>query len=116
MDKKQHTRNEIKKETRDRLQERYNNICKDYYELKGKYDRLVHFAVEVAFSDFNQDVEILLRYLNKIGIVETDGNLWINPYHWDPNLVEEKEIDRSDEDYYKFIDEHIEGEIKNEWK
>lgn len=73
-----HTRNELAKINRNRLQEMYNNLRKKHKELENKYERLVHFAIDTAFSDWNNDVELLLRELHKQNKVGIEGNSWVN--------------------------------------
>lgn len=88
------------------LEKELNIKNKEKDILQNKYDKLVHFSIEVCFSEFNDDVELLLRLLNKQGIIEEKNNMWINPFKDNPNLVNEKEIEKKQ----KWI---IEGENYN---
>lgn len=72
-----HTRNELAKINRNKLQEMYNNSRKNYKELENKYERLVHFAIDVCFSENNADVELLLRELHRQGKVEMSDKEWL---------------------------------------
>lgn len=76
---KQYSRSEIKEMHITRLQEKYNSLCKSYVELKNKYEELSHFAIEVAFAEFNDDVELLLRCLKRQGLIKFYENEYINP-------------------------------------
>lgn len=88
----QATRNEIKENHINRLQEKYNNLYKSHRELENKYEELVHFAIEVAFAEFNDDVEMLLRCLKRQGLVEFYENEYINPLN-DANYLKTRKLE-----------------------
>lgn len=49
--------------------EAIENLIQENKELKEKYNRLSHFAIETIFSEFNDDVELLARFLYKEGFI-----------------------------------------------
>lgn len=88
---KQYSRSEIKGNHINRLQERYNNLYKSNKELENKYEELSHFAIEVAFSDMNDDVELLLRCLKRQGLIKLYENEYINSLN-DENYLKTREL------------------------
>lgn len=90
------SRNEIKEKHLNSLQEKYNNLLKDYLLLQKKYDRLSHFAIETVFSDMNDDVELLARILHRQGLINRTETEYINPLNENESsnaiFVEIKEI------------------------
>ena len=85
---KQYNRNEIRNKHINRLQEKYNDLYKNYKELEDKYNILSHFAIEVVFDEFNDDVELLARCLFRQGLIKRTETDYINPLN--------------DEDYLKY--------------
>ena len=92
----QTSKNEIKQNHINRLQENYNSIYKDYIETKSKYDRLVMFSIQTAFSEYNDDVELLLRCLYKQGHIKRMEDCYINPL-FDDNTQEYKKMNKNPE-------------------
>ncbi len=93
MDRKQHTRNEIRENHINKLQQKYNSIYKEYKELQDKYSMLSHFAIETVFSEFNDDVELLARCLYRQGLINRTETEYINPIKDDDNYLSYKKID-----------------------
>lgn len=87
----QYTRNEIKETHISRLQEKYNTLYKRNKELENKYEELSHFAIETAFNNFNDDVELLLRCLKRQGLIEFHENEYINPLN-DENYLKTRKL------------------------
>lgn len=90
---KQTSRSEIRENHINRLQEKYNDLYKDYQELEQKYKRLIHFAIQTVFDDFNDDVELLARHLYREGIIQRTEKYYINPIKDNPNCSLSKEIE-----------------------
>lgn len=91
-DKKQYSRNELREKHINRLQEKYNDLYKDYKELQDKYNILSHFAIETVFDEFNDDVELLARCLFRQGLIQRTETDYINPLK-DENYLEHKKIE-----------------------
>ena len=64
---------------------------KEIEELQYDFDILRNRAIETAFSQYNDDVELLLRYLSKKGYVKKDKEYYYNPLGDDPNYLKKKE-------------------------
>ena len=75
----------------DRLIEELDNKEKEIEELQYDFDILRNRAIETAFSQYNDDVELLLRYLSKKGYVKKDKEYYYNPLGDDPNYLKKKE-------------------------
>ena len=90
---KQISRNEIRENHINRLQQKYNNLYKDYKELQDKYNILSHFAIETVFSEFNDDIELLARCLCKQGLIKRTETEYINPIKDDDNYLDTKRIE-----------------------
>lgn len=90
---KQTSRSEIRENHINRLQEKYNDLYKDYQQLEQKYERLVYFAIQTVFDDFNNDVELLARYLYREGLIKRTETDYINPIKDNPNCSLLKEIE-----------------------
>jgi predicted nuclease with TOPRIM domain len=95
---KQTTRSEIRENHINRLQEKYNDLYKDYQQLEQKYERLVYFAIQTVFDDFNDDVELLARYLYREGLIKRTETDYINPIKDNPNCSLLKEIEKLEGD------------------
>ena len=89
---KQTSRNEIREKHINRLQQKYNDLYKDYKNLEDKYNILVHFAIETVFSEFNDDIELLARCLVKQNKIKRTETHYINPEK-DINYLDEKRIE-----------------------
>lgn len=90
---KQTNRSEIRENHINRLQEKYNDLYKDYQQLEQKYERLVYFAIQTVFNDFNDDVELLARYLYRERLIKRTETDYINPIKDNPNCSLLKEIE-----------------------
>lgn len=90
---KQVSRNEIRENNINRLQQKYNNLYKDYKELQDKYNILSHFAIETVFSEFNDDVELLARCLYRQDLIKRTETEYINPIKDDDNYLDTKRIE-----------------------
>ena len=93
MNKKQYTRNEIKENHINKLQQKYNETYKNYKELQDKYNILAHFAIETVFSEFNDDIELLARCLYRQGLIDRTETDYINPIKDDDNYLSSKKIE-----------------------
>ena len=89
---KQTSRNEIRENHINKLQQKYNDLYKDYKELQDKYKILCHFAIETVFDEFNDDVELLARCLFRQGKIERTETEYINPIK-DDDYLETKRIE-----------------------
>ena len=89
---KETSRNEIRENHINKLQQKYNDLYKDYKNLQDKYNILSHFAIEVVFSEFNDDIELLARCLFKQGLINRTETHYINPLN-DDNYLKEKRIE-----------------------
>ena len=87
---KQTSRNEIRERHIGRLQEKYNDLYKEYKQLEDKYKILSKFAIETVFDEFNDDVELLARCLFRQGLIRRTQTEYINPLNDDNYLKEEK--------------------------
>ena len=76
---KQTSRNEIRERHIGRLQEKYNDLYKEYKQLEDKYKILSKFAIETVFNEFNDDVELLARCLFRQGLIRRTQTEYINP-------------------------------------
>ena len=92
MNKKQYTRNEIRENHINKLQQKYNETYKNYKELQDKYNILTHFAIETVFSEFNDDIELLARCLYRQGLIDRTETDYINPIK-DDNYLSSKKIE-----------------------
>lgn len=90
---KQVSRNEIRENHINRLQQKYNDLYKDYKEVQDKYNILSHFAIETVFSEFNDDVELLARCLYRQGLIKRTEIEYINPIKDDDNYLDTKRIE-----------------------
>ena len=90
---KQVSRNEIRENHMNRLQQKYNDLYKDYKELQDKYNILSHFAIETVFSELNDDVELLARCLYRQGLIKRTETEYINPIKDDDNYLDTKRIE-----------------------
>ena len=90
---KKNSKYEIKENHINRLQEKYNNLYKDYKELQDKYNILSHFAIETVFSEFNDDVELLARCLFRQKLINRTETEYINPIKDDDNYLTFKKIE-----------------------
>lgn len=90
---KQVSKNEIRENHINRLQQKYNDLYKDYKELQDKYNILSHFAIETVFSEFNDDVELLARCLYRQGLIKRTETEYINPIKDDDNYLDTKRIE-----------------------
>lgn len=89
---KQTSRNEIRERHIGRLQEKYNDLYKEYKQLEDKYKILSKFAIETVFDEFNDDVELLARCLFRQGLIRRTQTEYINPLN-DDNYLKEKKIE-----------------------
>ena len=90
---KQVSRNEIRENHISRLQQKYNDLYKDYKEAQDKYNILSHFAIETVFSEFNDDIELLARCLYRQGLIKRTETEYINPIKDDDNYLDTKRIE-----------------------
>ena len=90
---KQVSRNEIRENHINRLQQKYNDLYKDYKEVQDKYNILSHFAIETVFSEFNDDIELLARCLYRQGLIKRTETEYINPIKDDDNYLDTKRIE-----------------------
>lgn len=91
------SREEIKKQHINNLQEKYNILYLEYKELKERYEMLVHRAVETVFDEYNDDVELLARYLYKLKEIDRTDTEWVNPLYEDPYYRKIEEIEPLEE-------------------
>lgn len=66
-------------------------------ELEQKYNELSYSAIEVVFSEYNDDVELLARKLLKQGQIKRKGDYYINPDYDEFNNIEKRKIGEDDE-------------------
>ena len=90
------TRSEIKKAHIDRLQENYNTVMKDYKTLQVKFEQLIDSSLDVVFSEFNDDVEMLARKLHKFGIIELKDGFYIFPKNRVSVINSSSRVDRKE--------------------
>ena len=75
----------------DEEKEAIDKLKKENKELQYDFDILINRAIETAFSQYNDDVELLLRYLIKKGYVRKDKEYYYNPLGDDLNYLKKKE-------------------------